>query len=146
MAKALIFFLDLEHSFRAGHRSLEGKRKIFTKNENGRQKVDLYKNMNSTELVKKCLGHDLELLKKLTKKELFPILKEFLRGTYRVPVPFHGDEFVPLTDTMLSNFEVLSVEPLHDLKEHIKNLLVQLPFILDETEKKNNTIKISTRV
>ena len=73
-------------------------------------------------------------------------MKEFLCGTYRVPVPFHGDEFVPLTDTMLSTFEVLSVEPLHNLKERIKNLLVQLPFILDETEKKNNTIKRNIRV
>ena len=66
-------FLDLEHSFRASHRSLEDKRQIITKNRSGKQnKVDPYKNMNSTELVEECLAHDLELPKKLTK--LFPIL------------------------------------------------------------------------
>ena len=135
-ASASLFY-DLEHSAKANHRTLEDKRKIVTINRDGKKnKVDPFNTMNATQLMKECLDQGLVLPKKCTKKELLPVLKEHLRGTYRVPALCHGNEFVSLEASMLKSFEVLSVEILHDLKEHIKNLWTELPHILFPKEKK----------
>ena len=58
---------------------------------------------------------------KPTKKNLETVLKNCMKGVSRPPALSFGDITEPLQQLNLSQNEVSQVEPLHDLKGHIKN-------------------------
>ena len=55
------------------------------------------------------------------------ILKEHLSGTSRAPAMCYGSVCSELSDFNLGSYEISPVEPLHDIKGHIKNLWDLLP-------------------
>ena len=54
-------------------------------------------------------------------------LREELKGIQRVPALCFPDQSALMKDLNLTQYEVVPVEPLHDLKEHINNILRELP-------------------
>ena len=64
------------------------------------------------------------------KDEVDRILKHNLSGLSRAPAMTFGNLTVPLKDLNLENYEISPVEPLHDLKGHIKNVWEVLPLHL----------------
>ena len=80
---------------------------------------------------------------KTTKKHLELLLKNSLKGTLRPPALCFGDVMESLQSLNLESYEVSQVEPLHDLKGHIKNLWDLLPHHLPPEAKKIFTNEIS---
>lgn len=73
-------------------------------------------------------------------------LKKNLRGIQRVPsLVFQNPNNQSLMHYNLEDYEICSVEPMHDLSGHIKNLLSELPHHLDKIERKffENAYEIS---
>ena len=61
------------------------------------------------------------------KPELETILREeVLKGVARLPAPFFNSPTAFLSDLDLEHYEVTPVEPLHDIKDHIKNPFEEL--------------------
>ena len=58
-----------------------------------------------------------------------------LKGIQRVPALCFPYQTSSLQDLNLAQYEVVPMEPLHDLKEHISNLLKELPKHLTNGEK-----------
>ena len=64
-------------------------------------------------------------------KELKQTLREALQGTQRVPSLLSRRPTEVIADTNLASYEVFSSEGFHDAKEHVKNVLTELPHHLD---------------
>ena len=62
-------------------------------------------------------------------------LREELKDIQQVPALCFPDQSVSMKDLNLTQYEVVPVEPLHDLKEHINNFLKELPKHLTNAEK-----------
>ena len=74
--------------------------------------------------------------KEPTKKELQATLSKTMCGNHRVPALIVNHPTQPLSNHNLESYEVLPVEPLHVIKEHIKNLLDEIPHHLSKKKKK----------
>ena len=62
------------------------------------------------------------------KPELDTVLREeVLKGVARLPAPLFNSPTASLSDLGLEHYEVTLVKPLHDIKDHIKNLFEELP-------------------
>lgn len=61
------------------------------------------------------------------------LLNKTLRGVASVPALLLTNPVQNLSSLNLGRYEVVASEPLHDLKGHIINLLVELPHILSGT-------------
>ena len=72
---------------------------------------------------------------KETKKDLEPTLKKHLKGTKRVPIIMMHEPMKTLDETNLGKYEVAMVEGMHDLANHIENLLKELPHHMKESDK-----------
>ena len=65
------------------------------------------------------------------KPELQLELRQLLEGVQRVPSLLLLNPTQDLQQTTLSKYEILSSEPLHDLKGHFSNLLNEIPSLLE---------------
>lgn len=63
-------------------------------------------------------------------KDALDAFADHMAGLARVPALCYGSEAFDFTLPATDWYEVAAVEPLHDLKEHIKNLWEELPHIL----------------
>ena len=71
------------------------------------------------------------------KKDLKVELREILGSVQRVPALLINNHRTPIADTNLHSYEVLPGESLHDVKGHIKNLLDELKFHLEDDVRKH---------
>ena len=71
------------------------------------------------------------------KKDLEVELGEILGGVQRVRALLINNHRTPIADTNLHSYEVLPGESLHDVKGHIKNLLDELKFHLEDDVRKH---------
>ena len=124
-------------SLRAPHITLEERRKKVLEGPAGREKrnggVHPFKYMSKEDLVWECKGRHLPT-DGLLKPALEAQLKEELKGIQRVPALSFPAQTTPMKELNLGSYEVVPVEPLHDLKEHINNILKELPKHLNDTE------------
>ena len=58
-----------------------------------------------------------------------------MRGIQRVPFLLYHNAIIFL-DEHLVKYEISSIEPMHDIAGHIKNILTELQSVLNENEKK----------
>lgn len=70
----------------------------------------------------------------MLRDDLQKILDEILRGIARVPALLLDNPLQNLISVNLGKYEVIASEPLHDIKGHIINLIVELPYILPPGE------------
>ena len=89
--------------------------------------------MSKEDLVRECKGRHLPT-DGLLKPALEGQLKEELKGIQRVPALSFPAQTTSMKELNLGTYEVVPVEPLHDLKEHINNILKELPKHLNDTE------------
>ena len=64
---------------------------------------------------------------KSTKKDLVPQLKKALRGIKRVPTLLLHNPVEDLSQMGLARYEIVMVECMHDIANHIDNILEELP-------------------
>ena len=131
-------YIDHVGSLRAPHITLEERRRKVLEGPAGKKRrncgVHPFKNMSKEELIRECKGRHLSV-DGLLKPALESNLKEVLRGIQRVPALCFPQQECSLQELSLENYEVLPVEPLHDLKEHINNIFKELPKHLNDEEK-----------
>ena len=124
-------------SLRAPHISLEDRRKKVLEGPAGRDRrnggVHPFKTMSKEDLVRECKGRHLPT-DGLLKPALETQLKEDLKGIQRVPALSFPAQTTSMKELNLGSYEVVPVEPLHDLKEHINNILKELPKHLNDAE------------
>ena len=93
--------------------------------------VHPFKTMSKEDLTRECKGRNLPsdvLLKPALKAQL----KEDLKGIKRVPALSFPAQTTSMKELNLGSYEVVPLEPLHDLKEHINNILKELPKHLND--------------
>jgi len=78
-----------------------------------------------------------------TKKEATQMLTAALRGVHHVPTLLLNNP-TQLLELNLQDYTILDCEPLHDMKGHLKNLVDEVPHILnkqlaDDSKKLINT-------
>ena len=118
--------------------TLEERRKKVLAGPAGRERrnggVSPFQQMTKDDLIKECRGRNLPT-DGLLKPSLYSQLREELKGIQRVPALCFPSQTSSLQDLNLAQYEVVPVEPLHDLKEHINNFLLELPKHLTNEEK-----------
>ena len=133
---------DLSHVFRWKHRSLQDKQKVILAGPIGRGNSLLGKPKPLKALKKGELLEELGergLLKEVKsdkKVDLDSELMSQLRGVQRVPALLYSSPATPLEDVGLASYEALPCEPMHDLSNHISNLLEELPKHLTGEQKR----------
>ena len=129
---------DLSYCFQAKLQTVEHRRQKVLAGPAGREKrnggLRPFDNMKVNELKRELKERKLSTAG--NRMELEQCLKEHMAGIQRVPALLFGSESTPLSDLYLDKYEVSSSEPLHDIKEHIKNITTELPYHLNDTERK----------
>ena len=90
-------------------------------------------NLSIEQLRMECRARDLD--DGGTKKDLEARLKKVLGGIQRVPALLLHPYGTTLQDLNLQHYEVSPTEPLHDIKEHIRNLFTEVTYHLLPEEK-----------
>ena len=125
-------------SLRALQITLEERRKKVIAGPAGKEKrnggVQPFQQMSKDDMIRECKGRNLPT-DGLLKPALQSQLREELKGIQRVPALCFPDQSASMKDLHLTQYEVVPVEPLHDLKEHINNILKELPKHLTNEEK-----------
>ena len=67
--------------------------------------------------------------------DLRQLLENEMKGTQRLPALLFDREEFNMKEIGMESYEVLPVEPLHTIKEHIKNLFQEIPRHLIKTER-----------
>ena len=70
-------------------------------------------------------------------------LAQKLRSVKMVPALLYGNEFKEIRN-VLTDYEILPVEPCHDIPGYIKNVYTELPHHLNQTEKETLEHDINT--
>lgn len=133
-------YTDHTASLRAPIITLEERRQKVSAGPAGRDRrnggVHPFKNMTKDNMIRECRGRHLPSEEGLLKPALEAQLKEELKRIQRVPALSFPEQGSSMKHLNLSKYEVVPVEPLHDLKEHINNVLKELPKHLTDEENK----------
>ena len=131
-------YIDHVASMRAPQVTLEERRKKVIAGPAGKERrnggVSPFQQMTKDDLIKECKGHNLPT-DGLLKPSLYSQLREELKGIQQVPSLCFPNQTSSLEDLNLAQYKVVPVGPLQDLKEHINNLLNELPKHLTNEEK-----------
>ena len=131
-------YVDHVASLRAPQITMEERRKKVIAGPAGRERrnggVNPYHQMSKDDLIRECRERNLPT-DGLLKPALYSQLKEVLKGIQRVPALCFPNQTSTMQDLNLAQYEVVPVEPLHDLKEHINNILKELPKHLTNEER-----------
>ena len=71
------------------------------------------------------------------KKELQQKLTSIIKGVQQVPTLLLLNPTQNLDKLLLGTYTILDIEPLHDIKGHLGNLLKELPYILPHKVREN---------
>lgn len=128
---------DLAYCFMAQHQTVEYRRQKVLAGPAGRESrnggLKPFHGMSTNELTRELKARKLNSTG--SKPVLEARLREELGGIQRVPALLFGCQEAKLADLNLENYEIACSEPLHDIKEHIKNITTELPYHLTEDEK-----------
>ncbi len=131
-------YVDHVASMRAPQVILEERRRKVIAGPAGRERrnggVNPFQKMTKDDLIRECRGRKIPT-DGLKRPALYSQLKEELRGIQRVPALCFPNQKSTMQDLNLTMYEVIPVEPLHDLKEHINNVFKELPKHLTKEEK-----------
>ncbi|KAI8511914.1 AP-5 complex subunit zeta-1 [Branchiostoma belcheri] len=129
-------FCDLGFCMRRPVKSMEDRRLLVESMPAGRKggiapfnslkKQDLIRNLDATNI-----DFDLECNKPGLEKQL----REHLAGVSNVPALLYGDQHRTVDELNLGQYEIAPCEALHNSKEHIKNILEELPNHLCDKDK-----------
>ena len=133
---------DISHCYQQKPRSIQEKQQKVILGKLGRSKslrkeTCPFENLSAVQMKEELLSRKIDLKKlKTTKKDLLPELKRELRGVKRVPILLLNDPLIELGELGLSKYEISMVECMHDIGNHIDNLLEELPHhLIKEADK-----------
>ena len=116
-------------SLRAPHITLEERGKKVLAGPAGMERrnggVHPFKHMSKQELIRECKGRHLPT-DGLLKPTLETQLSKEIKGIQRVPALSFPEQDSSMKQLNLEQYEVVPVEPLHDLKEHINTVFKEL--------------------
>ena len=93
-----------------------------------------FSNLTKGDLVTELRGRGLIEESHKSKHLMEYALTQKLCGVKMVPALLYGNEFKEIRN-ILPDYEILPVEPCHDIPGHIKNVYTELPHHLNQTEK-----------
>ena len=85
-----------------------------------------FQQMSKDDMIRKSKGRNLPT-DGLLKPALQNQWREELKGIQRVPALCFPEHSASMKDLNLTQYEIVPVEPFHDLKEHINDILKELP-------------------
>jgi len=133
---ASVQYINHAASLRAPQITLDERRKKGMAGPAGRERrnggINPFHQMSKDELIQECRGRHIQSVG-LLKPALLSNLREELKGVQEPALCF-PNQTASMKDLNLGQYEVVPVEPLHDLKEHINNILKELPKHLTEEE------------
>ncbi|XP_078609001.1 uncharacterized protein LOC144880606 [Branchiostoma floridae x Branchiostoma japonicum] len=141
-------FVDLGHCLRKEVKTLEERRQLVTALPSGANRrnggVCPFKNLKKHEIIQNLEASGLEYDISDNKKDLELLLKHHLQGVSHVPALCYGKQESSMAEINLEMYEVSPCETLHLTKEHIKNLLEELPHHLCQHDKDKMTDTLNT--
>ncbi|CAH1240896.1 Hypp6176 [Branchiostoma lanceolatum] len=129
-------FMDLGYCLRLQVKSLEDRRQLITSLPAGARGGSApFKGLNKDQLIQNlnATGYDYDL--ECNKPELKSQLKQHLAGASHIPALLYDEQQSTLKAINLEQYAVSSCESLHNAKEHIKNLLEELPNHVNQQDK-----------
>ena len=91
--------------------------------------------LNKANVELDLLERDVSFQPNLKCEELRQMLEHEMKGTQRLPALLFDSEKYKMEEIGMESYEVLPVEPLHTIKEHIKNLFQEIPRHLNKSER-----------
>ena len=140
---------DISGSFQKNIRSLAFRQKEVLKGKFGKmnslkKQTNPFENLTAEEMKQELMSRDIDISHlKVTKKELGVTLKKSLKGIKRVPALLMQDPIKDLQELQLGNYEIAMLEPMHDIANHIENILEELPHHLKEPHKSTFVMQYS---
>lgn len=122
-------FSDQAHTLCHDWRQLKELQSLATGGTFGRNAGVLrpFHNLRVGELKRELRARSVHIDEKMLKANLQEEMDNILRGVVRVPALLLTNPTQPLESLGLERYEVVASEPMHDLKGHILNLIVELP-------------------
>ena len=84
------------------------------------KKTKLYSNLSLEDIILELHERSVQFSSKQTKAKLETILVDEMHGVQRVPALLFDTPSLTLDDLNLSHYELSTIEPLHDIGNHIK--------------------------
>ena len=97
------------------------------------RKTKLYSDLSLEDIILELHERSVKFSSKHTKAILQPILTEEMHGVQRIPALLFDTPSLTMNDLNMSHYEVSTVEPLHDIGNHIKNVYEEIPAHLTKT-------------
>ena len=112
-----------------------------------KEKLHPFKELNKQEIIEELISRKIYDINTNRKCEIEKILKKEMRGIQRVPSLLYHNPLITFLNKHLAKYEISSIEPMHDICGHIKNIFTELPSVLNENEKKvfNEIYQITIR-
>ena len=126
---------DITHCYQQKVKSLAEKQHKVLQGKFGRIKRRTlpFEKLDVSQLEAELNSRNVDLTKlKSTKKDLVPQLKKALRGIKRVPILLLHNPVEDLSQMGLARYEIVMVECMHDIANHIDNILEELPTHLNK--------------
>jgi len=140
----------LDHVFRCTHVSLKDKHKEILRGPFGRKhsllkKPKPLKGLQKEELIGELHARKIYPHPDSTKADLEKELSSQLQGIQRVPALLYCTPMSSFEDHSINTYEALACEPMHDISNHICNVLEELPNHLTKEVKAifNETFQIT---
>ena len=130
-------FADFAHATSCKQRSLESNREVALKGKFGKRAgvLKFYDDLSTEDLRRELEVRGVKDYP-TTKKGRTDALKGILSGVQRVPSLLMFSPESLLSDLNLQDYEVLSFEPLHDLKGYLGSVLKKLPSVIPVSDLK----------
>ena len=122
---------DFSHTAQCPPRSLECLQGLVTAGRHQGIKLKPLEKLLVSDLKTELLARGFDISGK-NKPQLQSILSEELKGAQRVPSLLVTNPTQSISGLNLQEYEILSCEPLHDLKGHSYNLLQEIPHLLPQ--------------
>ena len=109
------------------------------------KKTKLYTDLSIDNLILELQERGIKFSTKQRKDKIQNLLTEEMHGIQRLPALLFDNPTNTLNDTNLDQYEISTIEPLHDVGNHIKNIYEEIPLHLPATLRKdlNAIIKAS---
>ena len=101
-----------------------------------KEKLHPFKELNKQEIIEELISRKIYDINTNIKCEIEKILKKEMCGIQRGPSLLYHNPSINFLNKHLAKYEISSIEPMHDICGHIKNIFTELPSVLNENEKK----------
>ena len=99
-------------------------------------KLHPFKELDKQEIIEELISRKIYNINTNKKCEIKKLLNIEMCGIRCVPSLLYHNQSINVLDEHLAKYEISSIEPMHDIDGHIKNIFTELLNVLNENEKK----------